>query len=123
MRRFTQLIFRRRRHPSTTTAPPTSFAMSLDEDAFATVARIRDQILGARRPGENLETYRQRSYQAWRQATELVREDVTLPTTTEPTTSSPDSELDDYRAQLTLMSETLSSLDQTWMDTPPDLAS
>ncbi len=40
---------------------------------------LRDQILGARRPGEDLEAYRRRSYQALAVAREIVQAEQPVP--------------------------------------------
>lgn len=60
---------------------PDSFSQIPDPDRFfeqvgdeiaAEVSRLRDEILGQPRPGETLEEYRHRSYQALRTAEEMT---------------------------------------------------
>jgi hypothetical protein len=54
---------------------PEAFFAGAGKQIEADVARVRDQILGARQSNENIEHYRQRSYQALRTAEELVLAD------------------------------------------------
>lgn len=51
---------------------PEAFFAEAGEAIAAQVTRLRDEILGPIRPGENPETYRLRSYQAMTAAEELT---------------------------------------------------
>lgn len=51
---------------------PDEFFAEVGEAIAAEVSRLRDQILGPPRPGEDPETYRLRSYQALATAEELT---------------------------------------------------
>ena len=78
------------------------------------IAQVRDQILGAPRPGENPEAYRLRSYQALDAARELVTADhwLLLPeadSDQEPDLSD-DPELAAYYRDLDLINETIIQL-------------
>ncbi|MGQ0823759.1 MAG: hypothetical protein ACT4OX_01805 [Actinomycetota bacterium] len=54
---------------------PEMFFTEVGEAIAAEVTRLRDEILGPTRPGENLEAYRVRSYQALATAEELTLAD------------------------------------------------
>ncbi len=51
---------------------PDDYFTRAGEEIAAAISDTRDQILGPRRPDENLESYRLRSYQALATAKELV---------------------------------------------------
>lgn len=57
---------------------PAEFFDEEGEEIAATVTRLRDEILGAPKPGETLEEYRLRSYQALATAEELTLADHPL---------------------------------------------
>lgn len=123
MNRYGQMLYDhyRQHHPDllATLTDPTSYFSTLGEEAEATISRLRDDLLGKQQPDENLERYRQRSYQARRQAEELVLDELLNQPTPDPT-SSVDSMLTSYRERLAEMSATLAAVDQAWTDTPAD---
>ena len=51
---------------------PTRFFTEIGDQIQADVTSLRDEILGSARPGESIEDYRHRSYQALATAEELV---------------------------------------------------
>lgn len=57
---------------------PTTFFTEAGEQVQADVTELRDQILAGLRPWETLEDFRQRSYQALREAEEIVLADHLL---------------------------------------------
>lgn len=54
---------------------PDEFFTTVGEEIAEEVSRVRDEILGQLRPGENLDAYRLRGYQAMTTAEELVLSD------------------------------------------------
>lgn len=66
---------------------PDRFFEQIGEEIAAAVSRLRDEILGQPRPGENVEEYRLRSYQALRTAEEVTIADH--PMLQPPDTSAP----------------------------------
>ena len=66
---------------------PDAFFAEAGETIATAISDLRDQILGPPRPGEDLESYRHRGYQAWSTAEEIVLADHHLiqPGTTETT--------------------------------------
>jgi hypothetical protein len=54
---------------------PEGFFTEVGEQIATAISDLRDEILGPRRPGEDLETYRRRGYQALATAEELVLAD------------------------------------------------
>ncbi len=86
------------------------------------VGDLRDQILGGQRPGEDLEAYRLRSYQARRQAQEVVLGELVW-VEPEPGTDSEDEEEDEvlaaYYERLRAGSEMLATL-ANWGGDPQD---
>lgn len=97
---------------------PTEFFSTMGEEAAAQITRLRDELLGAQRPGENLETYRRRSLQAQRQAEELVLAETVLLPAEADATQPEDEQLLEYRARLASLSNALVTVDQSWTDTP-----
>ncbi|MEX2548451.1 MAG: hypothetical protein WD830_11805 [Chloroflexota bacterium] len=96
---------------------PTAFFSTIGEEAAAQITRLRDEMLGPQRSGENLEAYRRRSYQAQHQAEELVlAELVWLPAET-GAVQPEDEQVLDYRARLAALSKTLATAGQSWTDT------
>lgn len=96
---------------------PTEFFSTMGEEATAQITRLRDELLGAQRSAENLETYRRRSLQAQRQAEELVLAETVLLPAEADATQSEDERLLDYRARLADLSNALVTADQGWTDT------
>jgi hypothetical protein len=97
---------------------PTAHFSQLGEEIATRISWLRDELLGTPRPGENPEAYRQRSYQARRQAEEVVlAETVWLPP------EDPNGPADDqtlaYRSRLSTIAQTLAGADATWTHTPP----
>lgn len=70
---------------------PDAFFAEAGETIATAISDLRDQILGPPRPGEDLEAYRHRGYQAWTTAEEIVLADHHL---LQPATTSTD-EMDD----------------------------
>lgn len=54
---------------------PTEFFTEVGEEIQAAVTELRDQILAGQRPWEDMEDYRRRSFQALREAEEVVLAD------------------------------------------------
>ncbi|MFP5370388.1 MAG: hypothetical protein ACLGI3_06530 [Actinomycetes bacterium] len=98
------------------TDPDTHFT-SLGEAIQTAVTSLRDEILGP--PAPNLEDFRNRSYQALRQAEELVLHDVLSEATAETTETDTDPETLVYRARLALVSKATSRLAADWTEEAP----
>ena len=98
---------------------PISHFSQLGEEVENRITTLRDQLLGAPRLGENLEDYRQRGYQARRQAEEMVLAEMVW-TEPEPTTHPDDDQVLDYRSQLAMVSRTLASADRDWTEVPAE---
>jgi len=81
------------------------------------ITTLRDELLGTLRPAESLEDYRQRGYQARRQAEEVVLAEMVW-TEPEPTTHPDDDQVLAYRSQLATVSRTMASADRDWTDPP-----
>lgn len=79
MNRYGQMVleFNRRHRPAAfaQVSDPTVFFDQAGEEIEAAVAAARDEMLGQQGPGEGLDEYRQRSYQALRTAEEIVLAD------------------------------------------------
>lgn len=79
MNRYGQMALdhnRRHRPDASSQTPDTeAFFAEIGEAIAAEVTRLRDEILGPTRSGENLEAYRLRSYQALATAEELTLAD------------------------------------------------
>jgi hypothetical protein len=94
--------------------PERFFAEAGDEIETA-ISDMRDEILGRQRPGETLEEFRLRSYQALRTAEEVVLADHHLltadpePTDEDPTISD-DPELAEYFRDLAEVNETIARI-------------
>ncbi len=91
---------------------------TIGEQAQTAISDLRDQILGPPTATENPEDYRQRSYQALRQAEEVVMAEILTPAGPEesqPTSSASGTE---PQSGLSLANETLSTLDSAWTETP-----
>ena len=100
-------------------ADPIQHFTRVGEEIQAAVTDLRDQILGPAKPGENLEAYRHRSYQALRQAEELVlHETLTPPPLLHAVTAEEDPEIRNYRARLGAVATTTSRLAADWTETP-----
>lgn len=122
MNRYGQMAYNHtRRHRPTVFASlsdPAAHFSRLGEEIAARISCLRDELLGKPRPGENPEDYRQRSYQARRQAEELVlAETVWLPP--EDKTGPEDDQTLAYRSQLATIAEAMAGADRTWTHTPP----
>ena len=107
-------------------AHPTTHFTRLGDEVETRVGSLRDQILGAPRPGETAESYRLRSYQARRQATEVVLGELVwvepeAGSEPEPWQDEADPELAAYYARLDLVAQTLSSEPAAWTDTAPEV--
>ena len=103
---------------------PAEFFTGMGEDLASQITQLRDQLLGKRRPKEDLESYRRRSYQALRQAEELVLTDAVFQEQEEgPAVGSEDAEILAYRVQLATISKAMAAVDETWHDTPAEAPS
>lgn len=100
-------------------ADPVEHFTTLGEEIQAQITTLRDQLLGSPHPTEGLENYRQRSYQAGRQAEEMVLAEMVW-TEPEPTTHPEDDQVLAYRSQLAMVSRTLASADRDWSDPPAE---
>lgn len=98
---------------------PSGHFSRLGEEVEARITQLRDQLLGFQRPGESLEDYRQRSYQARRQAEEVVLAEEVW-TEPEAATTPEDDETLAYLAQLAMVSRALASADRDWTDGGPE---
>ena len=111
MNRFGQMALdhnRRHRPDACSQIPdPDRFFTQVGAEIAAEVTRLRDQILDQPRPGESLEAYRLRSYQALATAEELVLADHHLfqPETEEIDEDDPIT--DRYLRDLALINETI----------------
>ena len=101
-------------------ADPIDHFSRLGEEVENRVTTLRDQLLGSLRPSESLEDYRQRSYQARRQAEEVVLAEMVW-TEPEPTTHPDDDQVLAYRSQLAMVSRALASADRDWIEQPAEL--
>ena len=101
-------------------ADPTHHFSQLGVEVETRITTLRDELLGAHRPSENLEDYRQRGYQARRQAEEIVLAEMVW-TEPEPTTQPEDDQVLAYRSQLAMVSRTLASADRDWTEVPAEL--
>lgn len=93
---------------------PTSFFTDVGKEIAATVTQLRDEILGPIHPGESVEDYRIRSYQALATAEELTLADHPL-LQPESETDTERSETDD--SELAHRYRLLSEINQT-INTP-----
>jgi len=98
-------------------ADPITHFSRLGEEVENLVSTLRDQLLGSLRPSESLEDYRQRCYQARRQAEEVALAEMVW-TEPEPTTHPDDDQVLAYRSQLAMVSRALTSVDRDWTEEP-----
>ena len=101
-------------------ADPINHFSQLGVEVETRITTLRDELLGAFLPSENLEDYRQRGYQAHRQAEEIVLAEMVW-TEPEPTTQPEDDEVLAYRSQLAMVSRALASADRDWTEVPAEL--
>ena len=101
-------------------ADPISHFTRLGEEVESRITTLRDQLLGSPHPTESLEDYRQRGYQARRQAEEMVLAEMVW-TAPEPTTHPDDDQVLAYRSQLAMVSRALASADRDWTEEPAEL--
>lgn len=87
----------------------------LGEEVENRITTLRDDLLGSPRPSETPEDYRQRGYQARRQAEEIVLAEMVW-TEPEPTTHPEDDQVLAYRSRLAMISRTLASADRDWAE-------
>jgi hypothetical protein len=98
-----------------TSHPETPGTDRAPDEPQPSLAELRDQLLGPSRPGEDLESYRLRAYQAWRQAVELLGNDM-APESDEDEKAESDRLIRDRRAALAATSETLAAADRSWTE-------
>lgn len=98
-------------------ADPIQHFTAVGEEIQAAVTDLRDQILGPTKPGENLEEYRHRGYQALRQAEELVLHEILAPPE-EQVALREDPEILDYRTRLGAIAKATSRIARDWTETP-----
>ncbi len=91
----------------------------LGQEVEVAVDELRHRLLGSQRPDEDLEAYRQRSYQARRQAEEVILAEMVWKEP-EPRAEPEDDEILSYRSRLAQGSRALAGLDETWTDTPAE---
>jgi hypothetical protein len=99
-------------------ADPIQHFATVGEEIQATVTDLRGQILGPTKPGENLEEYRHRSYQALRQAEELVLHEILAPPPEMQAPTAEDPAVLEYRAKLGAIGKTTSQLARDWTEAP-----
>lgn len=118
MNRYGQMLMEhnRRHRPQAFAqiADPVVFFDREGEAVAADVSAARDELLGAQRQGEDLESYRLRSYQALRTAEELILTDHPLLAPEEERAVSEDrqpvdQELEHHRRRLAIVNEALRS--------------
>ncbi len=100
-------------------ADPAAHFTALGLEVECQITELRDRLLGAPGAGESLEDYRRRSYQARRQAEEVVLAEAVW-TAPEPATETEDDEVLASRSQLAAASRVLASLDRDWTATPAE---
>ncbi len=98
---------------------PTAHFTALGVEVEGEITELRDRLLGVPREAENLEDYRRRSYQARRQAEEVVLAEAVW-TAPEPATEAEDYDVLASRSQLAAASRVLASLDRDWTATPAE---
>lgn len=101
-------------------ADPTAHFARVGEEVENRITTLRDQILGSLRPSETLEDFRQRGYQARRQAEEMVLAEMVW-TEPEPASRPDDDGVLAYRSRLAMVSRTLASADRDWTEEPTEL--
>lgn len=125
MNRYGRMVFdhTRQHRPKafSSMADPAAHFTQLGEEIESRINQLRDQMLGIPVPAETLEDYRQRSYQARRQAEEMVLAEMVW-TEPEPTTHPEDDQTLSYRSRLATASRALAFLDRAWTDTPPEVS-
>jgi hypothetical protein len=87
----------------------------------ASLAELRDQLLGPLRPGEDPESYRLRAYQARAQAAELLGAEKAPDPDQDPSQKTDPTSAPSHDA-LAAISETLAGADRSWTevtDPPP----
>jgi hypothetical protein len=123
MNRYGQMAFdHTRRHRPTAFASlsdPTGHFSRLGAEIQTEISRLRDELVGSLRSDEDPEAYRLRSYQALRQAEELMLTE-TVWLAAEKTPPPEDEQVAAYRLRLATMSRALSAADRTWTDTPTE---
>jgi hypothetical protein len=111
--------YRQHRPAQITRIPdPIQHFTRLGEEVQVAVTNLRDQILGPTKPGENLEDYRHRIYQALRQAEELVLHEIVALPSEMQSPAAEDPAVLDYRAKLGAIAKTTSQLARDWTETP-----
>lgn len=108
-------------------ADPTTHFTWLGDEAETRVGQLRDQILGTQHTDETPESYRLRSYQARRQAEEIVLGQLVWVEAEpgcdpEPWEDETDPELVAHYDRLDLVARTLSAEPAAWTDTAPEEA-
>jgi hypothetical protein len=95
-------------------ADPERFFTEAGEEIEAAIGEVRDQILGARRPGESLDEYQLRSSHSLKAAEELVLADhyllVAVPEANEDPEPEDDPELAAYYRDLAEVNEAIAKL-------------
>lgn len=92
---------------------PETFFSEIGDQVQSEISELRDRMLGNPRPGENLDDYRLRSYQALAAATEIVLADQYL---TIPETDDEDLTMDDDPAVASYYLR-LAAINQVLIDT------
>ena len=122
MNRYGQQVHDHYRHhrPTdlVTMTDPVSHFTRIGAQAQTAITELRDQILGPPIATENPEHYRQRSYQALRQAEEIVMAEILTPSGPDERRSTSSASGTEAQRRLSLVNETLSALDSTWTETP-----
>jgi len=98
---------------------PMSHFSRIGEETERGITALSEELLGTMSDGESLEDYRQRGYQARRQAEEIVLAERVWKEP-EPVPTSEDEQVLAYRARLSMVSRTLSSIDRDWSNLPPE---
>lgn len=100
-------------------ADPVSHFIRIGEQAQTAITELRDQILGPPNPNENPEDYRHRSYQALRQAEEIVLAEILrIPDPRNQSMTSTSTSMSERQEGLRILNEALSSLDRDWNEAP-----
>jgi len=96
---------------------PASHFARLGAEIEEAIGTLRDRLVGSQAPGESPEEFRLRSYQARRQAEEVVLATLAF-AEPEPTTTAEDDQTLAYRRDLERASRVMAGLDRDWTEAP-----
>jgi hypothetical protein len=96
---------------------PVAHFTRLGEEVADRITQLRDELVGPLRPEKNLEGYRRLSYQARRQAEELLLAEMVWLPVEETVTTAENDEVLAHRVQLASISAALATADRDWTAT------